>query len=266
MNKIAFLGAGNIAHAIIGGLVHSGTAVSRIVAADPSAETRRQVRSLGITTTASNTDAMSDADTVIICVKPDIVAQVLADITSHAYGKFFISVAAGITTDLLHKELGEATPIVRCMPNTPALVRQGMTALYAGKSVLDAHRDTAEQIMGAVGSTLWVNDETDLDIVTAVSGSGPAYFFYLMEAMIAAAEAEGLSESAARQLVLQTAIGSARILVDQEADPMQLRENVTSPGGTTEAAMEVLTDGSFPALVAKAVAAARKRAIDLSKA
>ena len=265
MDKIAFLGAGNIAQAIMGGLVQSGTPASALVAADPSADTLAKAAALGVGTKASNPEAVQGAGTVILCVKPDMVPQALAELPSLAAGRLFISVAAGVTSHRVRDLLGGKAAVVRCMPNTPALVRQGMTALYAGAGVSDAHKAKAEDILGSVGATLWVGKEADLNAVTAVSGSGPAYFFYLMEAMIDAALAQGLPEEAARKLVVQTALGSALMVSEQAADPAVLRRHVTSPGGTTEAAINSLTKDCFPPAVAKAIEAACQRSVELAK-
>ena len=262
---IAFLGAGKIAQAIMGGLIRQGMSPGRIKAADPSEASRAQAESLGIAATAANAEAAEGAEAVMVCVKPNVVAEALRALPATAKGGLFVSVAAGITTSALRQALGKEAAIVRCMPNTPALVGQGMTALYAPKAVGSAHRAAAEALLAAVGETLWVQQEADLDAVTAVSGSGPAYFFHLMEAMMAAAEAEGLPAPQARQLVLQTALGSARMALEGGADPAALRAQVTSPGGTTEAALNALAAAGFPESIAAAIAAAKSRAQSLSQ-
>ncbi len=261
---IAFLGAGNIAQAILGGMLQSGTDPASIVAADPFDETRQKVEAMGVRTVTSNAEAAAGADTVIICVKPNIVVEALQSLDGPHDGKLFVSVAAGVTSATIIDALGGHQNVVRCMPNTPALVKEGMTALHGGSGVAMSAREVASTILGAVGSTLWVNNESDLDAVTAVSGSGPAYFFYLMESMIKAGEAEGLSYDVAKQLVVQTALGSARMVMEQSAEPAELRHNVTSPGGTTQAAIESFQASGLEESVRKAVNAARTRSVELS--
>ena len=271
MSTIAFLGAGNIARAIMGGLGEDGFRLSNIIAADPSAPCRDQVRALGITATDDNLEAVRAADILMLCVKPDQVGKVLSRIAGQISDKLLISVAAGITTGTIRDILdtpGRANvgtaPVIRCMPNTPALVQTGMTAMFADTSVSNQQRAAAEAILRAVGTTLWVQAEADLDAVTAVSGSGPAYFLLLMEAMIRAGVNEGLSADVSRRLVLQTALGSAKLALAEAEDPAALRRRVTSPGGTTEAAIEAFTQADFDAIVQRAVTAARQRSVDLS--
>ena len=261
MSNIAFLGAGNIAQAIMGGLADTD---AKIIAADPSEDCHMKVRDLGITVTDDNDAAVAQADIVMLCVKPNVLPGLLRKL--HVTdGKLFISVAAGVTITTITDALGKNCPVIRCMPNTPALVGAGMTGMFAGPGVLQAQKTEAETILAAVGSTLWVDIESDLDIVTAVSGSGPAYFFMLMEAMVNAAVTEGLGADVARQLVLETALGSAKIALGNTSDPAELRRQVTSPGGTTEAALNCFTNGGFEALVKTAIAAARSRAVELSQ-
>ena len=262
--SIAFLGAGNIARAIIGGLLQAGTSPDLILAADPSGACRARVAEMGIRALGSNREAAEGAETIVVCVKPDIVVEALSDLPPPHQGRLFVSVAAGVTTSTMIESLGAYPNVVRCMPNTPALVREGMTALFAAKDVAEAPRAVAEGILKTVGATVWVDDEADLDAVTAVSGSGPAYFFFLMEAMIQAAEAQGLSAQTARQLVMQTALGSARLVRETGTEPATLRRQVTSPGGTTEAAIRVLEDAGFGEALGRAIHAAGKRAIELS--
>ena len=263
--NIAFLGAGNIAQAIIGGLLKNGTPPDSLLAADPSEETRGKVSQLGIRTLATNEEAAANADAIIVCVKPDLVATALSQLAPVKQGNpLFVSVAAGVTIPAITKLLGGYQKVVRCMPNTPALVGEGMTALYATADVDDADRKLAEAILGSVGATLWVAEESQLDAVTAVSGSGPAYFFYLMEAMIKAAEAEGLAPEVARQLVVQTALGSAQVIKALSGEPAELRRSVTSPGGTTAAAINHLEGKGFEKAVIDAIRAASHRSVELS--
>lgn len=263
MQSIAFLGAGNIAQAIMGGLIDSEDSY-RITTHDPVPDCQEAARSLGVEVAESNRAAIAGADVVMLCVKPNVVLEIADEITPAVTDQLIVSVAAGITTLSLQEHLPGGSHIVRCMPNTPALVRTGMTALFAGPHVTDAEKKTAAALLGAVGETLWVGQESDLDAVTAVSGSGPAYFFLLMESMIEAAILEGLTPPVAKQLVLQTALGSARMAIQSTHDPATLRQQVTSPGGTTQAAVEKLIAEDLPRTVQAAIAAARVRSIELS--
>jgi len=201
----------------------------------------------------------------MLCVKPDVILDLLDEITSSSQGKLFISVAAGITTASMLSRLPEATALVRCMPNTPALVKTGMTALFASPAVTAEQRASATSVLSSVGESLWVDTEAELDIVTAVSGSGPAYFFLMMESLINAGVAEGLSTEISTQLVLQTALGAAVMAKQSESDAGTLRKQVTSPGGTTQAAIEHFQSVKFEKAVGDAVNAARTRSVELSK-
>lgn len=262
MASIAFLGAGNIAQAIMGGLSAGN---HQLFAFDPVEACRDAASALGVSITENNREAIEQAEVVILCVKPNVIAELVSDESSALNSRLTISVAAGINTSTLLTSLGASAAIVRCMPNTPALVKTGMTGLFATAGVSKAQRSMAEDILSAVGETLWVDDERALDAVTAVSGSGPAYFFLLMESMIEAAEAEGLDPKTARQLVLQTALGAATMAHSSADAPDQLRRNVTSPGGTTQAALETFEKLGLPDSVRKAVHAARIRAEELSQ-
>ncbi len=262
MSTIAFLGAGNIANAIMGGLISDG---HTLFAFDPVEHCRERARGLGVTIASSNTDAISKAEIVMLCVKPNVVLDLLDEISASSQGKLFISVAAGITTVNMLSRLPAATALVRCMPNTPALVKTGMTALFASKAVTAEHRTSATSVLTSVGESLWVDTEAELDIVTAVSGSGPAYFFLMMEAMINAGVAEGLSTEVSTQLVLQTALGAAVMAKQSEFDAGTLRKQVTSPGGTTAAAIKHFQTVEFEKAVRGAVSAARTRSVELSK-
>jgi len=264
VTTIAFLGAGNIAQAIMGGMLNNGMDAKRIWACDPSPVCMDWVKEQGIHAATSNDEAVAAASVVILCVKPDVLIDVLANINVDVSGKLLVSVAAGITTTLMSDNLPDKVQIVRCMPNTPALVKAGMTALFATPSVSDEHRLIAEDILSAVGKVVWVSAEEDLNAVTAVSGSGPAYFFLMMESMIAAAVDLGLPEELSRQLVIQTALGSASIVAQGSDDPGTLRQNVTSPGGTTQAAIEHFQSHQFEKTVQGAVTAAQKRSVEMA--
>ncbi len=265
--QLAFIGGGNMASAIIGGLVAQGFPAARITAADPSqAALDKLASATGIRTSTDNAQALAGATAVVLAVKPQVMKQVLTPVAGllSRNKPLVISIAAGIRADSIAGWTDARLPIVRCMPNTPALVRAGITALYARDGVSAAQRAQAEQVLGAVGETLWVADEGQLDAVTAVSGSGPAYFFLVMEAMQAAAESLGLEPAVARRLTLQTALGAARLAVASDEPVAQLRRNVTSPGGTTERAIGVLEDaglrGDFQAALQAACARSRELA------
>lgn len=264
--KLTFLGSGNIARAIIGGLIANGTDPGDITAADPMQPALTEVAKLGVSTTTDNRQAVESADVILLSVKPNIIKDLGREIAPYVGTRLVISVAAGITSTSLAAWLGEQVPIIRCMPNTPALYQQGITGLYAGNGVDGAQRETAENILSAVGSCIWVSEEAEMNAVTAVSGSGPAYFFYVMEAMQNAAVDLGLSEDIARKLVLGTALGAAQMAAADPETPDILRRRVTSPGGTTEAALNVLIENDIEGAFAQAIASANQRSIELATA
>jgi pyrroline-5-carboxylate reductase len=265
---IAVIGTGHMGTALIKGLRENGYPASAIIASDPSEEKLLSLQQeFHIKTTIYNQDAVQQAEVVLLAVKPQVIAEVTQDIAAviNAGHHLIISIAAGITEKSLAQWLGLNVPIIRCMPNTPALLRCGATALHANPYTSQAQRQIAETILSAVGITLWLDGEHELDAVTAVSGSGPAYFFLLIEAMQQAAQTLGLSESIARQLVLQTALGASRLAIENQTGVTQLRRQVTSPGGTTEAALQVLENENFRGLITKAIQAAEKRSKELAK-
>ena len=263
--RIAFIGAGNMAASLIGGLLAQGIPASHIRASDPGAEQRAKIASEhGIALFADNTEAILDADVIVLATKPQVLKDVcLALAPSLQDGQLLVSIAAGISCASLGNWLG-ARPIVRCMPNTPALLRQGVSGLYANAEVNPAQRELAEQLLAAVGMALWLENEQQIDAVTAVSGSGPAYFFLLIEAMTAAGEQLGLPKAIAAQLTLQTALGAAHMAVASDVDAAELRRRVTSPNGTTEAAINTFQAGGFAELVEQALSAAAKRSAELA--
>jgi pyrroline-5-carboxylate reductase len=218
-------------------------------------------------TSDDNVAAVAGADVVILAVKPQVMADVCRGIAAAvtASGAVVISIAAGITIDSLRSWLGASTPIVRCMPNTPALLGCGASGLYAADGVSERQRDYAAQILSAVGLVTWVPAEKDLDAVTALSGSGPAYFFLFMEAMVEAGVKLGLTRETAGQLALQTGLGAARMAVENELDLVELRRRVTSPGGTTQAAVEHFEAAGLRALVEGAMQAASDRAEEMAR-
>ena len=260
---LAFIGAGNIARAIIGG-ISQGSDDTSIIAVDPAAEQLAQLpKSVqGLETAEGN---LNDADAVVLCVKPNLITPVIENLRRDLKGKLLISVAAGITVNAMLKAMGEDAPIVRCMPNTPSLVGSGMSGLYANAAVSESQKSLAETVMKAAGQVHWVTSESELHGVTAVSGSGPAYFFYVMEAMEAAGVELGLDPATARRLVLQTALGAAKMAASSPEDPATLRRNVSSPGGTTEAAIRSLAESGLPESFQKAMAACYQRSIELGE-
>ena len=266
-NTIAFIGAGNMARSLIGGLVASGQPAATICATDPNPEQRAQISAtFGIQAYADNTTAIAQADTVVLAVKPQImrdVAETLAS-TVQARRPLVLSIAAGIRAADLENWLGGSLPLVRCMPNTPALIQSGATGLYANPRVSAEQRQRAQDIMATAGITVWVDDESLLDAVTALSGSGPAYFFLVMEALEQAGEKMGLEASVARQLALHTALGAAKMAIASDEGPAQLRTRVTSPGGTTERAISILQQGDLEALFERALQGAKTRCQELS--
>lgn len=263
---IAFIGGGNMGRSLIGGLIADGYPPAKLRIADPDIGKLKELTAqFGIEASANNRRSISGAEVVVLAVKPQVMKTVATELAgSIANHTLVISIAAGVRTSALHHWLGSITPIVRAMPNTPALVSSGATALYAADQVTPTQRDVAEDILRAVGLTLWLNDETLLDAVTAVSGSGPAYFFRLMEALEQAATAQGLAPQQARLLVLQTAFGAAKMALESGQDPGALRAQVTSPGGTTERALRVLDEHGIERMIGEAVALATLRAAELA--
>jgi pyrroline-5-carboxylate reductase len=268
IQKIGFIGGGNMASSLISGLLASGHSPQHLWVSDINPETLKSLaQNLNVNTTASNDEVIKEVDVIVLAVKPQIMHSVAKNAAPLIQKKksLVVSIAAGISQHSLSEWLGNDTAIVRCMPNTPALVLTGATALHANPKVAHEQRDLAENIMRSVGIALWVKNESELDAVTAVSGSGPAYYFLLMEAMEKAALDLGLSEETARLLVQQTALGAAKIALESSESPEKLRKRVTSPGGTTQKAIEIFEQGGFTALVSRAVHAARDRSIEMSK-
>lgn len=263
---LAFIGAGNMARAIIGGLIDNGYPAEKIWASEPDANKLIDLQEQGLQTTCNNSDAVTAADVVILAVKPQVLKSVLTDIATsvQAQKPLLLSVAAGIMTSSMEQWLGGNTAIVRCMPNTPALVQTGANGLYANDKVSDNQKELAESILQATGITLWVDEESQLDAVTAVSGSGPAYYFLVMESMIQAGIKLGLSEQVATQLTLQTAQGAAKMALSSDVDPAELRRRVTSPNGTTEQAIKRFLDGGLPELFDEALQACNDRSVELA--
>lgn len=265
---LGFIGAGNMASSLIGGLLADAWSADDIRAADiDEGQTARLSQRFGIRTATDNKAVVDAADILVLAVKPQIMQPVLRAMAPQVQKKrpLVISVAAGITLDALDDWLGGNIPLVRTMPNTPALVRSGATALFANRHADIEHRNQAESILRSVGLTVWVAQESQLDTVTALSGSGPAYFFLLMEAMEEAAVQMGLERDTARLLTGQTALGAARVAIESDETPAALRRRVTSPGGTTEQAIGVFENKALSSIVLAAMQAAGRRSDELSK-
>lgn len=264
---IAFIGGGNMARSLIGALIRGGVAAQSIAVAEPDAATRDALaRDFGVAAHASNADAVRGATTIVLAVKPQVLPAVCAEL-GRAIGDaepLIVSIAAGIRIEQIERWTGLSLPVVRAMPNTPALIGAGATGLIANARASADDRVRAEAMLGAAGRTAWIEHEALMDTVTALSGSGPAYFFLLVEALEDAAVAEGLPRETARMLASQTCLGAGRMLAESGEAPSTLRERVTSPGGTTAAALAAFDAGGLRKLVAAAVAAATKRGRELS--
>lgn len=268
-SPIAFIGGGNMARSLIGGLIARGTPGAAIHVAEPVADLREALaRDFDVCVHEDAQDAVAAARVWLFAVKPQVMREVCAALSSQAQASrpLAVSIAAGITATQLERWLGGDIAVVRAMPNTPALLGAGVSGLYANAQVDADGRAQAGALLSAAGRTVWIDDEAKMDAVTAVSGSGPAYVFLLAEAMQAAAEAEGLQAGAARALVLQTVLGAARMLTESGEPAAELRRRVTSPGGTTQAAIEMFEAGGFRDLIAQAIRAATERGRQLSAA
>ena len=266
---IAFIGGGNMARSLIGGLVAAGTPATAIRVAEPVEALRKGLATdYGVAVFETATKAADGAGTWLFAVKPQVMREVCGELAPQARQArpLAVSIAAGITAAQLERWLGGDLAVVRTMPNTPALLGAGVTGLYANPRVDAAQRTQAQELLSAAGATVWIEDEALMDAVTALSGSGPAYVFLLAEAMQAAGEAQGLPAGTARTLTLHTVLGAARMLVEGDASAAELRRRVTSPGGTTQAAIEVFEAGGFRDLVDRAIAAAARRGGELSAA
>lgn len=265
--KIAFIGGGNMSYSLIGGLLAEDCHADNICVSDPDLARLDSLRQdFAVQVTQDNQLCASDADVVVLAVKPQVLKEVAGSLAPllAARKSLIISVAAGIRIEALGRWLGQGLPIVRAMPNTPALVRTGASGLCANSHVNSEQRDLAESILRAVGLVMWVEDEAQMDVVTALSGSGPAYFFLVMEALQKAAEHHGLGAEAARLLTLQTAFGAAKMALESSEEPALLRARVTSPGGTTEQAINTLLNGGIETLFDQAIAAAAHRSRELA--
>lgn len=268
-DSITFIGGGNMARSLIGGLIAAGKAADKIRVAEP-VETLRQslAADFSVQVFAQGQEAVSGSAIWLLAVKPQVMKSLCQSLAEQAQAQkpLLVSVAAGITSEQISSWLGGGLAVVRTMPNTPALLGAGVTGLYANSQVTQPQRQVAQALLQGAGATVWIDDENLMDAVTAVSGSGPAYVFLLAEAMQAAGEAEGLSAEAARSLTIQTLLGAAKMLTHDDTPAAELRRRVTSPGGTTQAAIESFEADDFRAIVARAIHAARQRGIELAKA
>jgi pyrroline-5-carboxylate reductase len=269
-SHISFIGGGNMACAIIDGLIRAGFKPGNISVSDPSIAQRKILAQLhaDLVVTHSNKAATALADTVILAVKPQIMENVVSQLGKipRPAEQLLISIAAGIRLNTLQEWLGRTSPLVRIMPNQPALVGSGMSVLVASDTVPAAGKEYAFNIATAVGEALWIDDESQMDAITAISGSGPAYFYLLMEILADCAQEMGLSAELAKQLVQQTALGAANSAAKPPADILKLRASVTSKGGTTHAAISALEDAGIRDIFCDALRAARDRSIELGNA
>jgi pyrroline-5-carboxylate reductase len=263
--KIAFIGAGNMAEALVRGALDAGLlSAAQVAVADPSAERRKLFSELGADASDDNVSTAAGADIVVLAVKPQKIDEVLPGLAEAGGEKLFISIMAGVGTRRLAPQLGSGARVIRAMPNTPLLVGMGATGLAAGLGAGPEDMHKARALFEASGLVIQLH-ESELDAVTAVSGSGPAYVFYLAEAMIAAGRAEGLTPSASRDLVGATLRGAAELLVRSGESPEVLRGRVTSPGGTTQAAIEVLDSTGIGDKLIAAIRRAAERSRELGK-
>jgi pyrroline-5-carboxylate reductase len=269
LDNVAFIGGGNMARSLIGGLIARGVPASSLRVAEPVAALRDSLaKDFGVQVFESADGAVDGAGLWLMAVKPQVMRGVCQQLSAKALDSrpVVVSIAAGITAGQLQRWLGSDVPIIRSMPNTPALLGAGVTGLYATPQVDDTGRSQTETLLASAGKTVWIDDEGLMDVVTAVSGSGPAYIFLLAEAMEAAALKRGLPAAAARTLVLETVLGAARMLTESDEDPSELRRRVTSPNGTTQAAIEAFQAGGLETLVDGAIDAAAKRGGELAAA
>jgi pyrroline-5-carboxylate reductase len=273
--QITFIGGGNMAASLIGGLIADNLNAGQITVTDPNIRNREHLAAhFGVHTSEDNVTAIAGADVVVLAVKPQVLRTVAEELAPILQGRqqaqqpLVVSVAAGVRSVDLNRWLGGETgnpvAVVRAMPNTPALVQTGAIGLFASDCVSDQQRDLAESILRAAGLTLWVEEEDQMDAVTALSGSGPAYFFRIMEALEVAGTELGLPAETARLLTLQTALGAAKMALESSESITTLRERVTSPGGTTEQGLRVLEENNIDQLMAQVLKAAADRSRELA--
>lgn len=266
-NTITFIGGGNMARSLIGGLIQDGSPADTIWVSDHHSEQLQALQTqFGVHTSSDNVTAAKHANILVLAVKPQVLHTVAAELEHivQTQKPLVISIAAGIREQDINRWLGGNAAIVRCMPNTPALIQTGASALFANPQVSPSQRNSAESILRAVGLTLWLDDEAQMDAVTALSGSGPAYFFLFMEAMEQAAQDLGLNAEQAKLLTLQTALGASKMALESEEGCANLRQRVTSPGGTTEQAINSFENDDLRTIVARALNAACERSRQLA--
>jgi len=266
--KISFIGGGNMAQALISGLVSCGIKPNLITVADPSSEIREQLAAKGLNTVdpmADATAAVVDADIVVLAVKPQMMKMVVSSFADVLDTQLVISVAAGLSTDLLSSMLGGYSNIVRAMPNTPSMIQMGATGLYGTDNISAEQKQLATAVMEASGLVMWVDDEEHMHAVTAVSGSAPAYMFYFIESMVDGAVALGLDKEQASALAMQTMLGAAKMAMNSDDSPAELRRKVTSPNGTTQAAVESMQANEIGRQISEAMQACYDRSQALSE-
>ena len=266
--KISFIGGGNMAQALISGLVSCGIKPSLITVADPSSEAREQLAAKGLNTvdpTVDATAAIIDADIVVLAVKPQVMKPVVSAFADVLDKQLVISVAAGLSTDILSGMLGGYSNIVRAMPNTPAMIQMGATGLYGTDDISAEQKQLATAVMETSGLVMWVDEEEHMHAVTAVSGSAPAYMFYIIESMVDGAVALGLDKEQASALAMQTMLGAAKMAMDSDDAPAELRRKVTSPNGTTQAAVESMQANEIGRQIGEAMQACYDRSQALSE-
>ena len=266
--KISFIGGGNMAQALISGLVSCGVKPSLITVADPSSEARAQLAAKGLNTVDPTADAKAaiiDADIVVLAVKPQVMKAVVSSFADVLDKQLVISVAAGLSTELLSDMLGGYDNIVRAMPNTPAMIQMGATGLYGTDNISAEQKQLATAVMEASGLVMWVDNEEHMHAVTAVSGSAPAYMFYFIESMVDGAVALGLDKEQASALAMQTMLGAAKMAMNSEDAPAELRRKVTSPNGTTQAAVESMQANDIGGQIVEAMQACYDRSQALSE-
>lgn len=263
--KIGFIGAGNMARSLIGGLISSGVKNESLFATDLSDDACQALsKDFSIQTFVDNQKLVDECDVIVFAVKPQVLKTVATALKAKE-SALYITIAAGIPSESLNNWLGSNKAVVRSMPNTPSLVLSGASGLFANTEVSGEQKEIAESILRAVGLTVWVENEVQLDAVTAVSGSGPAYFFMVMEAMEKAGVELGLSAETARLLAIQTGFGSTKLALEMDDSPEDLRQKVTSPGGTTEQAIRMFEEQGLIDIFSKAMKAAHDRAEELAK-
>ncbi|HEX7055052.1 MAG TPA: pyrroline-5-carboxylate reductase [Burkholderiales bacterium] len=263
--RIAFLGGGNMANALVGGLIARGFERAAIGVIEPSPAARERIAAHGVRVATAPDAALAEADALVLAVKPQDMRAALASLAGRVGDRLVVSIAAGVRTEALSRWLGGHRRLVRCMPNTPALVGAGITGLYAPAQVGEADRRSAETILRAVGEVVWLRDERLLDVVTAVSASGPAYVFWLIEQLAAFAESSGIAREDALRLARHCVFGSGRLALESDIPPAELRRGVTSKGGTTEAALEVFAEEKLAERFARALEAATRRGGELGE-